>query len=76
MGHQNTQFVELLITLRAADWSAEHDPIFLKFAYIALDMGRRRSGLGRPDCGEEAKALCTFVPKSILVIKGSISLGR
>ena len=29
-------------------WSSEQDPIFLKFAYIGLDLGRGRSGLGRP----------------------------
>ena len=43
---------------------------------IVLDMGRGRSGLGRPDCGGAAKALYTSLPKSILTIKGSISLER
>ena len=32
----------------APSWSAEQDPIFLKFAYFDLDLGRGRSGLGRP----------------------------
>ena len=30
------------------NWSSKQDPIFLKFAYIDLDMGRGRLGLDRP----------------------------
>ena len=29
-------------------WSSKQDTIFLKFAYIDLDMGRGRLGLARP----------------------------
>ena len=63
----------MLVTVRVLCWSAKQDPIFLKFAYIALDMGRGRSRFGRPLCGGAARpSLLLCIKRIFFMLEGNI----